>query len=259
MAASATSQVPEQCVQDNFKQSELKRRILVQCDLIKADTCSGFSAVSHSDKAIILSFRGSDGDEIFLEIVDAIFERPVSAFDGRGKVLYYFLTAFSKVWENGMKDDFISLNNTYPDYELWITGHSLGGAMASIAATTIATTNLFDAKKIKLVTFGQPRTGDESYAALVDLLIPYAIRVVHRDDIVPLIPPGFLYGYRHHKSEVWYDNDMSINDTFQECDEDESNQCRDGKFAFDIKDHDKYFDVGVGMAQDGCKGWNPYV
>jgi hypothetical protein len=254
MAAATFSSNPELCVKDNFKQGEFKRSIEVQCDHIKADTCLGFSAVSHSDKAIILSFRGSENSEVSQEVIDAIIERPISAFGGKGKVLDYFLTAFTDVWKNGMKDDFLSLKNANPEYELWVTGHSLGAAMASIAATTIATSNYFDSNKIKLVTYGQPRTGDKTYAALVDATIPYAIRVVHKFDIVPQIPPRFLYGYHHHKSEVWYNNDMAVGDPWIECDEDESKQCSDSETTVVGSDHDYYYGVTVGMASYGCKG-----
>jgi hypothetical protein len=259
MAAATFSSVPDRCVKDNFKSGQFKRAVEVPCDLIKEDTCLGFSAVSHSDKAIILAFRGSENSEVSQEVIDAIFEKPILAFGGKGKVLHYFLTAFTDVWNGGMKDDFLSLKNANPGYELWVTGHSLGAAMASIAATTIATTNYFPGDKIKLVTYGQPRTGDKTYAALVDSTIPYAYRVIHKNDIVPQIPPQFLYGYHHHKNEVWYNNDMAKGQPWIECDEDEGKKCSDSETTVVGSDHDYYYGVTVGFASYGCQGWNPYV
>ena len=61
-----------------------------------------------------------------MELVDALMQTPVVAFDGKAKVLEYFLTAFNDLWYGGIKDDFLTMKNSYPDYELWITGHSLG-------------------------------------------------------------------------------------------------------------------------------------
>ena len=102
-----------------------------------------------------------------------------------------------------MKDDFLTLKNANPDHELWVTGHSLGGAMASLAATTISKLGYMSPDKIKLITFGEPRVGDADYASAVDTLIPYVYRIIHAHDIVPHVPPRGLYGYIHHKGEVW--------------------------------------------------------
>uniref|UniRef100_A0AC34G7W5 Fungal lipase-like domain-containing protein n=1 Tax=Panagrolaimus sp. ES5 TaxID=591445 RepID=A0AC34G7W5_9BILA len=126
MAASAYSDHPELCVKDNFKQSDFKRKIEVQCDLLKEDKCAAFTAVSHSDKAIILSFRGSVDAEVSQEVIDAIIVLPISEFSGKAKVNQYFYDAFNDLWNAGIKNDFLSLKNANPGYELWITGHSLG-------------------------------------------------------------------------------------------------------------------------------------
>ena len=43
-------------------------------------------------------------------------------------------------------------------------GHSLGGALASTCASYLVKLGLADPVHTKLVTFGQPRTGDKEYA-----------------------------------------------------------------------------------------------
>jgi predicted lipase len=84
-----------------------------------------------------------------------------------------------------------------------VTGHSLGGAMASIAAGTIVSTGLFSSLKTKLITFGQPRTGNHEYSAAIDRLLGVNVyRITHADDIVPHIPPKDLDGFYHHSYEV---------------------------------------------------------
>jgi hypothetical protein len=45
-----------------------------------------------------------------------------------------------------------------------VTGHSLGGAMASVCAALAIKLNMWSTQNVKLVTFGQPRTGDLDYA-----------------------------------------------------------------------------------------------
>ena len=115
----------------------------------------------------------------------------------------YFLDGFNDIWDLGMRDDFLTLKNANPSYELWVTGHSLGAAMASIGAATISKYGYLPVEKIKLITFGQPRVGNDSYAAAVDKLIPYSVRVVHDHDLVAHLPPEGMLGYVHHKAEVW--------------------------------------------------------
>lgn len=56
-----------------------------------------------------------------------------------------------------------------PSYSLVVTGHSLGGALASIASVSLKAN--FPFTPLKLFTFGQPRTGSSEYAALVEKLV----------------------------------------------------------------------------------------
>ncbi|KAJ7754705.1 Alpha/Beta hydrolase protein [Mycena maculata] len=53
-------------------------------------------------------------------------------------------------------------------YSIVATGHSLGGAMASLAG--IALQMLFPNTYVKLYTYGQPRTGNLTYATLVNTM-----------------------------------------------------------------------------------------
>uniref|UniRef100_A0AC34Q263 Fungal lipase-like domain-containing protein n=1 Tax=Panagrolaimus sp. JU765 TaxID=591449 RepID=A0AC34Q263_9BILA len=242
MAAASYSDHPELCVKDNFANADFKQKYIVQCDLLKNDTCFGFSAVSHSDKSIILSFRGSNGAlQITNEVIDELLDPP-SPFVGGGGVNKYFLDAFNKIWNAGMKDDFNTVKNSNPGYEVWVTGHSLGAAMASIAAATISQLKYMSSDKIKLVTFGQPRVGNAKYAAAADVLVPYAFRIVHLHDLVPHLPPKGMLGYIHHKSEVWYPNAMQVNASYVVCDEDEGSNCSDSNLDLDTNVIDELLD-----------------
>jgi hypothetical protein len=74
-----------------------------------------------------------------------------------------------------------------PGYKTYVTGHSLGGAVAAILAIYL----IEDGVKVeRVVTFGQPRF---TTAAGVERLsfLPLT-RIVDADDIVPLVPPSFL-------------------------------------------------------------------
>jgi hypothetical protein len=74
---------------------------------------------------------------------------------------------------------------------LIITGHSLGAALAAIAAKRISDEALADLASV--YTFGMPRTGGERFAQdYGPALEQRTYRLVHGDDLVPAVPPAGL-------------------------------------------------------------------
>ena len=74
--------------------------------------------------------------------------------------------------------------------DLVVTGHSIGGAIATLAAVFLERNNF----KIKgLFTFGQPRVGDVFLMIQANrFLQTNAYRFVNESDIVPRLPPPYL-------------------------------------------------------------------
>ncbi len=84
---------------------------------------------------------------------------------------------------------------------IFYTGHSLGGALAMIAADRFR--RAFHRQPI-VYTFGQPRVGNPYWARMYDLsLKAFTWRVVHADDIVPRVP-WLLGDFRHCGQEAFY-------------------------------------------------------
>jgi hypothetical protein len=105
--------------------AQLKRQLTVHCDESQKDTCSAFTAVSNSDQAIIVSFRGTSGNwQLVLEGVDSIFKAK-KPFVGGGNVDAYFYDAFYSLWNAGMRDDLLTLKAANPNYQLWVRTYSL--------------------------------------------------------------------------------------------------------------------------------------
>ena len=78
---------------------------------------------------------------------------------------------------------------------LYITGHSLGAAVATLAALDVAVNTPF--KQPIIYTIASPRAGDPNFAnrfdsALVTSTI-WSWRVVNMFDLVPLLPPRDIY------------------------------------------------------------------
>ena len=75
---------------------------------------------------------------------------------------------------------------------LIVTGHSLGGAIATLCALDLAISGLHT----KLVVFGSPRVGNDDFVRLVNHVVNDHIRVENWGDPVPRVPP-LSVGYRH--------------------------------------------------------------
>lgn len=83
------------------------------------------------------------------------------------------------------------------DYELRVTGHSLGAAIALLIG---GYANKEDYNIVRVVNFGQPKVTSSD---LLPENLSVLTRVVDDNDVVPMLPPpGFVPKYRHEGSEV---------------------------------------------------------
>ena len=101
-----------------------------------------------------------------------------------------------------MRDFMLVYHNA--ESKLMITGHSLGGAMATVAAYTFATIEQWPVST--LVTFGSPRVGGASFGTELLRFIPGSWRVTRRNDGVPWLPPKEL-AYVHVPNEIFYEGE----------------------------------------------------
>ncbi|KAI6218844.1 Class 3 lipase protein [Aphelenchoides fujianensis] len=246
LAAGAYSDFPEMCLNSTFSNAQLHAKVKVLCGngYHEPENCFGYTAAIHDTKTILIAFRGTHGlMQLLFEGQRTILQAKVNATIG-GQIGDYFATVYASVMEAGLLDSLQMLLRQYPDYNVAATGHSLGGALAAIAAAEIVALEGVPASKVSLITFGQPRTGDSVYAAAHDETLPHSYRVTHSRDLVPHVPMLGFEDYRHHMSEVWYDNNMASGQPFVECDEDESDKCSNGKsFHVSVWDHLYYYNV----------------
>jgi hypothetical protein len=134
-----------------------------------------------SDLAV-LAFRGT-ADPIDVLVDLAAHRMRWNAAEGvAGTVHAGFAAALGLLWDD------VSAALAPIQEPLWITGHSLGGALAVLAATR--------APAEAVVTFGAPRVGDAAFALFVNGLPARALRYVNCCDLVPGLPPEVL-GFRH--------------------------------------------------------------
>ena len=232
--------------------------------------CSGFVAVSRSKKAIAIAFRGTKHLQQLITQMRRVLIEPKASFKTGGKVQVYFKEAFEVVWIDLQHYVYEQINK-YPNYKICVTGHSLGGAIASLASAVIAFERKTPKDILVLYTFGQPRVGNYDYALAHDRLVPQSFRVTHYRDVVVHLPtctvlaPGTPCislggGPYHHGKEIFYENEIMTKDSpYKLCDglpynEDLScsnypliwSKCFSGELSKCIDDHQYYFGIIVG-------------
>jgi fermentation-respiration switch protein FrsA (DUF1100 family) len=89
------------------------------------------------------------------------------------KVNKYFLAAHKHLW--AQVEDILWF---FQDYTVTFHGHSLGGALASLAAVGAVEAKILKSAQVRHYTFGQPRVGNLAFAQHFDELIP------HRSDFI---------------------------------------------------------------------------
>jgi len=79
--------------------------------------------------------------------------------------------------------------------DLFITGHSLGASVASIAAFDFS--GVFNNKTPIVYTFATPRLGNVKFAKEYDKKIPNSINVVNTEDLIPALVLAQLFDYTY--------------------------------------------------------------
>ncbi|MFE2722157.1 lipase family protein [Kitasatospora sp. NPDC059327] len=141
------------------------------------------------DHMIVTAFRGTEPQQIRDWLSDATTPpRPGPA--GTGYVHYGFAEALTSVFPD-IRDTLAELRTE--DQSLWLTGHSLGGALAMLAGARL---HLEEPRLTAdgIYTYGQPRTCDRLLATACNKGFKDRIhRFVNNNDIVPQLPPEPAY------------------------------------------------------------------
>lgn len=215
-----------------------------KCEVLFSDNkeCFAFTAISTTRKMIVLSFRGTAAGG--LQLIDQLQQTLAGSetFKESGKVHKYFKYAFTKLYEPCILKSVRSLVETYNGFHVYVTGHSLGGAMASLAAYALVKDLRLSNKIVSLYTFGMPRVGDKTYAYNHAQEVPNSWRIIQRSDVVPRLPSTDR-GYYHHRTTILYDNDMTNARRYIVFTDNEDSTCRK---VFFLGDHTEYFKIDIG-------------
>lgn len=175
---------------------------LTRCEFIDHDGTQCF--VAADDEVVLVAFRGTQTEELEDIVTDARIRLVHGALDGR--VHRGFQQAFELVWA-----DVERAVNTFQDQgqALWITGHSLGAAIATLAAA-----QWIDAGKPfnGLYNFGSPRVGNRAFRRDYNgEARDRTFRYVNNHDLVTRVPPRSLK-YRHVGTLKYFDGQGRLRD-----------------------------------------------
>jgi triacylglycerol lipase len=94
--------------------------------------------------------------------------------------------------------------------QVCVCGHSLGGALATLAAVDLVGSNIVSA--LCIYTFASPAVGEKTFAGWYDGLVPDSYRIFNGTDIVPTLPPS-LIGYTHVDEPFEINSGPSVNNS----------------------------------------------
>ncbi|MFI1256568.1 lipase family protein [Streptomyces netropsis] len=160
-----------------------------------------------SDHMIVTAFRGTELKQLRDWLSDATTP-PWPGPGGKGFVHYGFGEALQSVYPD-VAGTLAELRDN--GQTLWLTGHSLGGALAMLAGSRLH----FEDPHLTadgIYTFGQPRTCDRLLAGAHDKAFTKRMfRFVNNNDVVAQLPPEPAY---HHVQALRYiDTAGKVRDT----------------------------------------------
>jgi hypothetical protein len=157
---------------------------------------TGFVAVDTTNELIVLSLRGSRSIRNWITNIQ--FPVLPTSICATCSASLGFWTS----WLEAQTPVLAAISQAqaqYPSFRVVATGHSLGGALASLAAGVLRSKNI----TVDLYTYGQPKVG---LIGLANYLSQpgkgETYRVSHKNDPVPKLPPALL-GYRHVSPEYY--------------------------------------------------------
>jgi triacylglycerol lipase len=185
----------------------------------KVEAAQGFLAVG--DGFAVLAFRGTEKklEDWQTDIAFELTAKP-SVYD-KCETHKGFSDDLEKVYAD-IKTELAK--NIGKDTLLYVTGHSLGAALATLMAARLTAEKQKVCGVHAVYTFGSPRVGDPAFAtAYTYALGNSTYRVINAEDLVTRVPPRIVptkpqWHYDHVGQIVYFDTDgrMQLNAGFWE-------------------------------------------
>lgn len=158
----------------------------------------GFALTSATNN--ILVFRGTSNPKEWIANFQARQSDYIQSGVVRGRVHTGFLRLYNQL-TNQVRRTANQFNSALPCF---VTGHSLGGALATLAIADLAQTNRSLKDQLQLYSYGAPRVGNVPFAQFLSAIAPNCYRIINLTDIVPMVPPSNLREQQYsHVGQEW--------------------------------------------------------
>jgi hypothetical protein len=182
-----------------------------------------------NEDTVVLSFRGTASFRNVLADIKAWYAVHPPArgqwwattrpFVHQGFLRSWQASGFQKKVIDRISEIILSLKDKNKNVRVFVTGHSLGGALATLAAHDIATAvKCLPKMNLTVYTFGAPRVGNHAFAREVSERVPQLWNVINDQDTVPR-SGKFLFMYKRPGQRVLInsDGDMIVRPSFVEA------------------------------------------
>jgi len=207
---------------------------------ITGSACYGIVAKDPRNKRIVMAFAGSS--DIAQWIADVKVSLEQVQVTGQKKVTGSFHSGYYNAWKANRFEWLQVLrqyHSDHPDYEIVVTGHSLGGSLTFAASTDLASEGLAH----KVYAFAPARVGNSVWARSYLQIQPaeHTFRITHFKDPVPHFPQIDMTGanMRHAGIEIHFDKEVSFNSPYHVCQggvEEAADQCGANQYAISVLD-----------------------
>lgn len=189
---------------------------------------SGYYALDDKHQRILLVFRGTASNSDWFSNVNAVpvkydpmvnseslKKRKTKLIKCEGCLVHRGFYNFLKNICAEIVLEVLMIKDKYPDYQLVVSGHSLGAALTLLSGIEL---QLMGYDPL-VISYGGPKIGNKKMMAFVDRIFQTSkttsqiqnehdfhkgfVRVVHKGDLIPRLPPGKVYHHAGYQYYIW--------------------------------------------------------
>lgn len=167
------------------------RRLIGSYDPASKASSQVVVVIDKKEEEILVGFRGTiNNPQQWISDLDAVYKK----WYGQGRVHSGFFDRFNEIKDKTI--NFLRMaQKELPKGDIIISGHSMGGAVATLFGSYIKSQLNIEPEAI--YTYGSPRVGDDTFAKYVDSQFGNKLlRIMNEWDMVTDLPPVLLK-YRH--------------------------------------------------------------
>jgi hypothetical protein len=213
------------------------------CGLIQNKSTSVFGILGYDTYRSYLVFEGTQ------DLTDVLYDLQIGKLvpykeHPSAKVHHGFWNSYQSV-RHQIIEKITECSANFPHFSvdnLYITGHSLGSALATITTLDLAETT--DIRVKELYSLAGPRVGNVEFVELFNQVIgtDNYYRITSENDPVVHLPFMWM-NYKHLDNEYWYPDYMKPYE-YINCPLAENTTCADRyKFSLDVEAHRNYLGI----------------